>query len=164
MPEDSFPDLSITQNENSNIPELIYISPNGGYLAGSLFTLKEHGHAEFEEKVRQTPLGGSSTLTDEEVKVIEEILEPEHQFSSFMIGYAEARWGGRATAFDRGNDGKYHQENIAARFWWGMTPEERNNFYLRMSPEEAESFWNSNKNKNGAPVEIKVNKDFERTN
>lgn len=159
MPEGGQEDSQVQSGEMAERPhELIRFNTTGGYLGGALQTLREKGHPEFEEKVRNTAVGEASKLTDEELKVIEEILEPEHQFSGFMSGYAAARWGGEnASAVWRGADG-YKQENIAAKFWWRLSPEERNNFYLRMSRNEAEAFWNANKLDEGeSPVKIEIN-------
>jgi hypothetical protein len=150
------PGLKSPMSEPSATPqqrELIQFTYSG-YLSDSLRELRESGHPEFEARIRNTAVGESAPFSDEELADIEQLI-PDH-YSRFMSAYATARWGGdiaRAVWYQQ-KEGRY-SENIAAKFWFRLTAKERNDFYLRMTREQAERFWNENKRLQSEP-EIRI--------
>jgi hypothetical protein len=83
---------------------------------------------------------GQKLILSEEEKdfFITAIKEGVPEISNFISGLAGQIWGAHSVHWKENN--QWHQENLAAAFWWALinSPSELVDFYLNTTKEEAE--------------------------
>ena len=129
----------------------------GSSLEGGLKDFRE-SEPELARKIEETATGDSHLFTPEEIAKIQRAVPP-NKLGNFLSGYASHRWGSFSIEWRDGESGKFHQENNAAGCWRRLSPEERLEFYLNMTREEAEEFFGS---KTGIKIKMKDSPQYRR--